>query len=114
MAEHIRRAPEVFDHWRAQMVRGDALRKLPDKDREWTMRSLLKGVRRAEVMRLACVDDQEMTQALVRVKRWYDQRLDAYKRRIEQDAQHPKVVRAVAPAAAPRRRGLFGLFGKGR
>ena len=111
MVEHIRRAPEVFDQWRAQMVRGDALRKLPDKDREWTMRSLLKGVRRAEAMRLAGVNDQEMTQALVRVKRWYDQRLAAYKRQQEYERQHPKVVRAVVPAAAPRR-GWWPFQGK--
>ena len=106
-----RQAPSVIDGRRAAMLQGDALRSLGDGDREWIMRSLLKGVRRHQAVHLSGLDDAQVERALVRVKRWYDQRLDAYQRQQERERQHPKVVRAVAPAAAPRR-GWWSFQGK--
>ena len=102
-----RRSSLQFDQWRAAMLRGDALRTLPDKDREWVMRTLLKGVRREQAVRLAGVDEGEVARALVRVHRWYEQRVDAYKRRIALEAQQPKVVRPVVPAPVVQRRGWW-------
>ena len=99
-----RRSSAQFDQWRAAMLQGDALRSLSDKDREWTMRTLLKGVRRSEAARLAGMDERQVKRSLLRVKRWYDERITLYKQRQAQAAQHPKVVRPVVKASAPTKR----------
>ena len=113
MTKQAHRSSAAIDGLRAAMLRGKPLRDLADPDREWVMRSLLKGVRRKQAVQLAGLDAVQVDRALVRVKQWYDDRIDTYKRQQASERQHPKVVRAVAPAAAPRR-GFFGLFGKGR
>ena len=112
--KQMHRSSAAIDGLRAAMLRGKPLRDLADPDREWVMRSLLKGVRRKQAVQLAGLDPAQVERALVWVKQLYDDRITIYKRQQEYDRQHPKVVRPVAPAAAPRRRGIFNLFGKGR
>ena len=111
MTKQGHRSSATLDGLRAAMLRGKPLRDLADPDREWVMRSLLKGVRRTQAVQLAGLDDTQVDRALVRVKQWYDDRITAYKRQHEYERQHPKVVRPVAPAAAPRR-GWWPFAGK--
>lgn len=92
--KHPPRPSSVMDGLRVKMLKGDPLRDLPDGDREWLMRSVLKGVRREAVMRLAGMTFDQYEQALIQVRRWYQQRIQAYK-------AQPKVVRPVK--AAPQR-----------
>ncbi|MBA3827109.1 MAG: hypothetical protein H0X24_24855, partial [Ktedonobacterales bacterium] len=102
---HPRTPPEVLDALRVQTLRGDKLGDLTDRQREWVWRSLLKDVRRDETMALGHLTDDQYARGVVRVRRWYEQRLAAFK-------ALPKAVRPVKPLVKPKRRG-FWLFGKG-
>ncbi|MBA3826035.1 MAG: hypothetical protein H0X24_19310 [Ktedonobacterales bacterium] len=90
----------AMDALRVRTLRGDRLTDLPDAQREWVWRSLLKEVRRAETMALGHLSDEQYERGVARVRRWYDQRLAAYKAR-------PKVVRPVTPLVKPQRRGFW-------
>jgi hypothetical protein len=83
------------------MLKGDPLTNLPDSDREWVMRSLLKRIRCDEVIRLAGMNQGQYERALVQVRRWYLQRCQAYKALL-------KVVRPIP--VPPKRRSLFSVF----
>jgi len=108
-----RRSPAVLDQLRAQALKGDHLDQLSDADREWIWRSLLKGVRKAEAVRLSGLSPEQVERALRRIRKLYQKRLDAYKAKVAAEAQQPKVVRPVAPVQPVKRRGLWP-FGKRR
>jgi hypothetical protein len=96
------RPSSVIDALRVRMLKGDPLTTLPDSDREWVMRSLLKGIRHAEVIQLARMNAMQYERAIERVRRWYRERCQGYK-------ALPKVMRPVpAPAVKPRRWFQFG------
>jgi uncharacterized damage-inducible protein DinB len=107
-----RRSPAVLDQLRAQALKGDRLDHLSDADREWIWRSLLKGVRFAEAVRLSGLSPEQVERALRRIRKLYQKRLDDYKASVVAEAQQPKVVRPVAPAQPVKQRGW--LFGKRR
>jgi hypothetical protein len=100
-----RTAPAAMDTLRVRALRGDRLADLSDAQREWVWRSLLKDVRRAETMALGQISDEQYVRGVTRVRRWYEQRLAAYK-------ALPKVVRPVKPLVKSQRRG-FWMLGKG-
>ena len=104
-AKKARTPPEVMDALRVRALRGDRLSDLSDGQREWVWRSLLKGVRRAETMALGHLSDEHYERGVVRVRRWYAQRIAAYK-------LQPHVVRPVKPLAKFKRWG-FWSFSKG-
>jgi hypothetical protein len=98
----MRMTSATLDQWRARALRGDRLGDLSDTQREWVWRSILKGVRRAEAVRLARLTADQEVQAVARVRRWYAQRLAEFK-------AQPRIVRPVV--APPSRRGWWP-FGK--
>ncbi|MBA3827152.1 MAG: hypothetical protein H0X24_25070 [Ktedonobacterales bacterium] len=108
---HPRTPPDVVDGWRVRAVRGDRLDDLTDAQREWVWRSLLKGVRLAEMLACGGLSQQQYTRALPRIERWYKQRCLAYKAK---QGQTPdvQVVRPVKPLPKRKRRGLW-FFGQG-
>jgi len=108
-----RRSPAVLDQLRARALKGDRLDQLSDADREWIWRSLLKGVRKAEAVRLSGLSPQQVERALRLIRKRYQKRMDDYKATKAAEPQQPKVVRPVAPAQPAKRRGLW-LFGKRR
>jgi hypothetical protein len=73
------RPSAAIDGLRVRMPHGDPLVGLPDSEREWVMRSLLKGIQQREVMRLAKMTEEQYERAVVRVRRWYRDRCQAYK-----------------------------------
>ena len=95
-----RRSSTYFDALRAKALQGDRLRDLADAEREWVWRSLLKGVRRAEAVRLAGLRADQVDPAVAQIRRLYQQRIDHYK-------AQPQVVRPIPAPAAPRPR-FFG------
>ena len=101
------RPSSLFDRYRAEALRGIYHRDLSDADREWIWRSLLKGVRQVEAIRLSRLPPERITAALEQVKRWYRQRCEHYKRQQATQAQRPQVVRPVVPVV-PRRLWPFG------
>ena len=100
-----RTPPEVMDALRVRALRGDRLSNLSDRQREWVWRSLLKGVRRVETVALGNLSDEQYERGVVRVRRWYAQRIAVYK-------LQPHVVRPVKPLAKSKRWG-FWSFSKG-
>lgn len=111
MARKPSRPSAIFDRYRAEALRGVYHRDLADKDREWIWRSLLKGVRRKEAVKLARLKPEQVPAALKRVHGWYQARIAAYKREQARQAKLPQVVRPVVPVAASARRGWWP-FGK--
>lgn len=66
---------------RVRALQGDALRDVRDATREWVFRSLLIGKHLDEWADLAgLAEPRELEHALQRVRRWYQQRLTAYRR----------------------------------
>jgi hypothetical protein len=98
----MRMSSATLDQWRARALRGDRLGDLSDTQREWVWRSILKGVRRAEAVRLAQLTADQEVQAVARVRCWYAQRLAEFK-------AQPRIVRPVV--VSPHRRGWWP-FGK--
>jgi hypothetical protein len=106
-----RTAPATMDQLRVRTLRGDRLRDLTDRQREWVWRSVLKGVRRQETIALGHFSEGEYAKGVERVRGWYDQRIEMYKRQQARE-QAPKVVRPVM--APPQRRGFLQRWWKGR
>src|SRR5437588_12270906 len=94
-SKRTQRPSSVIDGLRVRMLHGDPLVTLPDSDREWVMRSLLKGIRQGEVMQLARMNAEQYERSLLRVRRWYRERCQAYK-------SLPKIVRPVKAPAVKR------------
>jgi hypothetical protein len=94
--KRAQRSSAAIDALRVKMLRGDPRRQESDATREWVMRSLLKGVRKAEVLALAEMADEQYERALVKVGRWYRERCQAYK-------ALPRVVRPLAVPVRPAR-----------
>ena len=97
MTNTPRRSPAALDALRVRALQGDRLADCADSEREWIWRSLLLGIRRELVQSLAGLDDTGWDRAVLRVKRFYQQRIDAYKAR-------PRIVR---PLQRPPRRRWF-------
>jgi hypothetical protein len=67
------------DALRVRALQGDPLREVPDAQREWVFRSLLKGQHLAELAaRAGLSTPAEIERALARIRRWYQERLSAH------------------------------------
>jgi hypothetical protein len=61
-------------------LQGDPLQEVPDAQREWVFRSLLKGHHlEALVAQTGLRTPAQLERALARIRRWYQQRLAAHK-----------------------------------
>ena len=73
------RTPLEMDALRVRALQGDDLAELADTQREWVWRSLLKGVRRAELLLTLDMKLRQYEKALVPIRQRYQARLAAYK-----------------------------------
>ena len=74
------RSPIEMDALRVRALQGDDLAELSDSEREWVWRSLLKGVRRAELLLTLDMTPRHYERALASIRHRYQARLATYKK----------------------------------